>query len=131
MRSDEAKTENPKWMSWTGRAISGLVTAMLIFSAVMKFIEPTEVVEEFARLGWADSHTLTLGILEAVCTVVYAIPQTAVLGAILLTGYLGGAIATHVRIDDQSIGPVVIGVLVWLAVYLREPRLRALLPWRR
>src|SRR5690606_19558941 len=119
------------WMSWTGRAISGLVTAMLIFSAVMKFIEPTEVVEEFARLGWADSHTLTLGILEAVCTVVYAIPQTAVLGAILLTGYLGGAIATHVRIDDQSIGPVAIGVLVWLAVYLREPRLRALLPWRR
>jgi hypothetical protein len=73
---------------------------------------------------------LTLGIVEIACTVVYAIPQTAVLGAILLTGYLGGAIATHVRLEEGFLPPVILGVLVWLGIYLRDARLRALLPFR-
>ena len=71
-----------------------------------------------------------LGILEIACTIIYAIPQTAVLGAILLTGYMGGAIATHVRVGEGVIPHIIIGVLVWLGLFLREPRLRAILPWR-
>ena len=72
-----------------------------------------------------------LGILEVACTVIYLIPRTAVLGAILLTGYLGGATATHVRIGEPWFMPVLLGVVVWLGIYLRDPRLRALIPLRR
>ena len=111
MTTDIQPNTGSKGMIWTGRVISGLVVLMLLFSAVMKFLKPMEVTEELTRLGWADSHALTLGILEAACTVIYAIPQTALLGAILLTGYLGGATATHVRIDDPFYGPVIGGVL--------------------
>lgn len=115
---------------WTGYVLSALPVLMLVFSAVMKLATPAPVVEEFTRLGWTGEHAVPLGIVELVCATVYAIPQTAVLGAILLTGYLGGAIATHVRINEQFIGPAVVGVLIWLALYLRDPRLRALIPWR-
>jgi hypothetical protein len=72
-----------------------------------------------------------IGILELSCVILYAIPQTAILGAVLLTGYLGGAIATHVRVHDNFISPAIGGILVWLGVYLRDPRVRALLPIRR
>jgi hypothetical protein len=115
---------------WIGRVISGLVVLMLTFSAVMKLINHAEVAKEFTRLGWPEI-AWGLGIVEIVCTIIYAIPQTAVLGAILLTGYLGGATATHVRIDDPFYGPVIGGVLVWLGIYLRDARLRALVPLRR
>ena len=115
---------------WTGWVLSALVVAMLLFSGVMKLAKPAAVVDEFKRLGWPESVILGLGILEIACAVVYAIPQTAVLGAILLTGYLGGAIATHVRIADPYYGPVIGGVLVWLGLYLRDPRVRALVPLR-
>jgi hypothetical protein len=101
----------------------------LVFSGVMKLIKPTAITDEFTRLGWPDV-TVGLGIVEIACALVYAIPQTAVLGAILVTGYLGGAIATHVRIHDDFVPPLVIGVLAWLALYLRDARLRALLPLR-
>jgi DoxX-like family len=104
---------------------------MLLFSGVMKLAKPAAVVEEFTRLGWPESLILGLGILEIACAVVYAIPRTAVLGAVLLTGYLGGAVATHVRIGDPYFGPLIGGVLVWLGLYLRDPRLRALIPLRR
>jgi hypothetical protein len=70
-------------------------------------------------------------VVELCCVLLYLIPQTAVLGAILLTGYLGGATATHVRVDEAYFMPVVVGILVWLGLYLRDPRLRALVPWRR
>ena len=116
---------------WTGRIISGLVVLMLLFSAVMKLAQPAAVLEEFGRLGYSDRVALGLGILELTCALIYAIPNTAVLGAILLTGYLGGAISTHVRIADPYYGPIIIGVLVWLGIFLREPRLRTLIPWRR
>lgn len=129
MENDNSGT-NPKWMIWTGRVISTVVVLMLTFSAIMKFMRSAEVTEEFTRLGWLGSHAVTLGILEIVCTALYALPQTAVLGAILLTGYLGGATATHVRIADPFLGPVIGGVLVWLGLYLRDPRIRQLVPWK-
>lgn len=119
---------------WAGYIISGLVVLMLLMSATFKFMSPPDVLKEFARLGYAEGHAVGLGILEVACVVVYAIPQTAVLGAILLTGYLGGATATHVRIDDpltNLIGPIVFGLLAWLGLYLRDRRLRDLIPIRR
>jgi hypothetical protein len=152
---------NPKWMTWTGRVLTVLLAALLTFSAVMKFIAPPldpakmaakadtdvaasddaskeakgeempSVAEEFARLGYQEKATIPIAVAEIASTVLYVIPQTTVLGAILLTGYLGGATATHVRIDDPFVGPIIIGVLAWLGVFLREPRLRAILPWRR
>jgi len=120
-----------KKMLWAGYIVSALPVLMLTMSAVMKFVKPAPVVEGFAHLGWPENLALALGILELVCTILYVIPQTAVLGAILLTGYLGGATATHVRIGDPFFMPIVLGVLVWLGVYLRDGRLRALIPLRR
>jgi hypothetical protein len=123
---------NPKGMLWAGRVISGLAILMLIFSAVMKLAGPDPVVKEFTRLGYTTENiAVAIGILELVCVIIYAIPQTAVLGAILLAAYLGGATATHVRIADPFYGPVIGGVLVWLGLWLRDPRLRALAPWRK
>jgi hypothetical protein len=121
----------PKWMTWTGRVISALPVLGLLFSGVMKFQEVTpEAAKGLEGIGWKESQLPGLGILEIVCTIIYALPQTAVLGAILLTGYMGGAIATHVRVGDGIIPHIIIGVLVWLGLFLREPRLRAILPWR-
>ncbi len=119
-------------MIWTGYVISTLPVLMLAMSATMKFLQPKEMVEGMAQMGWPMSLALPLGIVETVCTLCYIIPQTAVLGAILLTGYLGGAIATHVRVEDGNFFmPLLIGVALWLGLFLRDPRLRALLPWRK
>src|SRR5262245_8140386 len=117
-----------KGMLWTGRIVSALPVLMLVMSAVMKFMKPAPVAEGFAHLGYDDGLALGLGILELVCTAVYVIPRTSVLGAVLLTGYLGGATATHVRVGDAFYTPIVLGVLVWLGLFLRDARLRALLP---
>lgn len=130
MQSDTQSAPGSKKMLWTGRIISALPVLMLLMSGVMKLVKPAPLVEEFIRLGYAESHALGIGILEIVCTVIYVIPRTSVLGAILLTGYLGGATATHVRIGDQFFAPIVLGVLVWLGLFLRDGRLRALLPLR-
>lgn len=116
---------------WTGRVISGLIVALLLFSATMKFVQPAGTAEGFEHLGWPLNLAVALGILLAAIAILYAIPQTAILGAILVTGYLGGAIATHVRIGEGFIVQAVFGVLVWVALYLRDPRLRPLAPWRR
>jgi hypothetical protein len=93
--------------------------------------EMPSVAEEFHRLGYPEKTTRPIAAAEIGGAILFLIPQTAVLGAIVLTGYLGGATATHVRVEDPFVGPIVIGVLVWLALFLREPRLRALIPWRR
>lgn len=116
---------------WAGRIISGLLVLMLSFSAVVKLMRPAGVMEEFDRLQVPGKLAIAVGILELACAIIYAIPQTAVLGAILLTGYLGGAVLTHFRIGDQFWSPIILGAFVWLGLYLREPRLRALIPWRR
>jgi hypothetical protein len=104
---------------------------MLLLSAGFKFAKPQMVLDGFRTMGWPERLALALGIVELACTVLYVIPRTSVLGAVLLTGYLGGATATHVRIGDPFYTTVGLGVLVWLGLYLREPRLRALLPLRR
>lgn len=122
---------NPKWMSWSGWVVTILPVLGLVPSAVFKFIQPADMMKELEKLGWQAGQMTAIGIVELTCVVFYLIPQTAVLGAILLTGYLGGAIATHVRIADDFTPPVIIGVLVWLGLFLREPSLRALLPLRR
>ena len=120
-----------KKVLWTGRILSAVPVLMLLMSAVMKFAKPPPVVEGFAHLGLPEKLALGLGVLELACTVLYVIPRTAVLGAILLTGYLGGAIVSHLRVGDPFIGPIIFGVLVWAGLFLREKRLRALIPLRR
>ena len=134
MQLDAPSAPVSKKMLWAGRVVSALPVLMLLMSGVMKFVKPEPVVEGFVHLGWDESLALALGIVEIGCTVIYVIPRTAVLGAILLTGYLGGAIATHVRIGDPFFPnvfmPIVLGVLVWGGLYLRDARLRALLPLR-
>jgi hypothetical protein len=116
---------------WAGRIISVLPVLMLAFSGVMKLAKVAPVLQGFARYGYPESLILVIGILEIACTVVYAIPRTSVLGAILLTGYLGGATATNVRIGDPSfLITVILGVLAWVGLYLRDERLRALIPLR-
>lgn len=130
MQSGTQTAPVSKKVRWAGRIASALPVLMLLFSGGMKLVKPPLVVEEFARLGYAESLALGIGILELVCTVVYAIPRTSVLGAILLTGYLGGATATHVRIGDPFFAPIVVGLLVWGGLFLRDDRLRALVPLR-
>jgi hypothetical protein len=96
----------------------------------MKLVKPAPVVEGFVRLGYPESLALGIGIVELVCVVLYVIPRTSVLGAILLTGYLGGATATHLRIGEPFFAPIVLGVMVWGGLFFRDARLRALLPLR-
>jgi len=120
---------------WAGIIISALPVLNLLFAGVLKLVKPAgfRVVEEFGRLGYPENVILGIGILELACTVVYIIPRASVLGAILLVGYLGGAVATHVRVGDplsNILAPILLGALIWGGLYLRDPRLRALLPLR-
>ena len=117
---------------WIGRVLSALPVLMLLMSAVMKFVKPPAAVEGFKHLGWPEHFAIYLGIIELACTIIYAIPATSILGAILLTGYLGGAVATHFRIGEtQAVSAFVLGIVIWLGLFLREPRLRLLIPFRR
>ena len=120
-----------KKMLWAGRIMSALPVLGLLFSGVMKLVQPPGLAEGFTHLGWPVNLALALGILELACTVVYVIPRTAFLGAILLTGYLGGAVATHVHIGESFLPVILMGVLIWGGLFLRDPRLRALIPLRR
>ena len=117
---------------WAGRILSGLVVLFLIPDGIIKFIKPAPVVDAFAHLGLPLSISVTLGIILLLSTVLYAIPATSVLGAILLTGYLGGAVATHVRAGEPNwFMPVVVGIFVWLGLFFRDPRVRDLMPIRK
>jgi hypothetical protein len=121
-------------MLWTGRILSGLLTLLLLLDGVMKLVKPEPVVEATMKLGYPESAILGIGIALISSVVLYTIPQTAVLGAILLTGYLGGATASHVRAGDPPftiVFPVIFGMLVWVGLYLRDERLRALVPVRK
>jgi hypothetical protein len=120
-----------KALTWAGRIISGLIGLMLTFSATMKLMNPPEVAEQFVgKFGYPADVTKPIGIVELSCVILYLIPRTSVLGAVLLTGYLGGAVTTHVRVHDPFIAPAIVGVFAWLGLYLRDPRVRALLPLR-
>jgi hypothetical protein len=124
-----------KTQLWAGRIMTALPVLFLLFDGVTHLMKIAPVVESFNQLGYPLSLALGMGILELVCVVVYVIPSTSILGAILLTGYLGGAVAAHARIGDPLLShvlfPVYIGVLVWGGLYLRNERLRTLLPLRR
>ena len=120
-----------KGMVWTGRVLSGLAVLFMLFDAVGKFTMQHQVVEAFSRLGIPVSQAESIGVLLLVGTVIYAIPRTAVLGAVLLTGYLGGAVAIQMRADSpvfETVFPVLFGVIVWAGVYLRECGLRRVFP---
>lgn len=115
----------------SGRVLSTLVVLMLIMSGVMKIVQPGDFAEQFSKSGFPVSVAKPIGIVELICTALYVIPQTSVLGAILLTGYLGGATATHVRLEQNFAAPVIIGVVVWLGLFLRDHRIRDLAPIRK
>lgn len=117
-----------KTVVWAGWILTGLPSLLLLASAAMKLLGVPGLSEGFAHLGWPMTHAVTLGILEVAVTLIALIPRTAVLGAILVTGYMGGAIATHLRIGDPFIVQILIGMAFWGGLYLREPRLRSLLP---
>jgi len=116
---------------WAGRIICAVVVLCLLFDSGLKVMKLAPAVEATARLGYPTKLVFAIGIAELICVVLFGIPRTSMLGAILLTGYLGGATATQVRLEDPwFFFPVVIGVLVWGGLFLRDERLRALVPLR-
>lgn len=121
-------------MLWAGRIISGLAALFMLFDSLIHIMRPPQVLEAFVRLGFPERLSLVIGIVSLVCVVLYVIPRTSILGAILLTGYLGGAVVTNLRAGSSLFGetlfPVYFGVLVWVGLYLRDARLRALIPLR-
>ncbi len=122
---------------WTGRVLSGLVVVFLLFDGAVKLVPWPIVTETMDKIGYGSSESLarTLGVITVACTVLYAIPPTSILGAILLTGYLGGAMASHVRIGSplftHTLFGLYLGLMVWGGLWLRDGSLRDLIPWRR
>ena len=124
-----------KTKRWTSYVMSGLVILFMLVDSIMKFVQPPEVVQGTLELGYSDHHIVILGALGLVTTLLYIIPRTAVLGAILLTGYFGGAVATHVRLDNPLFTHVLftiyLGILAWGGLWLRNETLRKLFPFVR
>jgi hypothetical protein len=120
---------------WTGRILSALPVLLLLFDAVLKFIKPQPVIDGTIALGYSPSLITPLGVVLLICVILYILPITRILGAILLTGYLGGAVATHVRHGDplfsHILAPVYLGVFLWLGLYFRDPALRNFIPLRK
>ncbi|MCX5691609.1 MAG: DoxX family protein [Planctomycetota bacterium] len=114
-----------------GWVLTLLPSALLTFSGVMKFIDSDELKKGFEHLGIGYDLAKPLGVLELSCVAVYLFPRTSILGAILIAGYMGGAILAHLRINEGFGPQIAVGVFVWLGLFLREPRLRQLVPWRR
>ena len=116
---------------WAGRIVSAIPVLMLLMGAVMDFARPAVTLEGLHKFGYPEHIAVTLGVIALACTILYLIPPTAVLGAILLTGYFGGATATHIRIGDPAfIVAVLCGVMIWLGLFLRDRRVRELIPLR-
>ena len=119
---------------WAGRIISTLAVLFLLFDGVTKVMKVAPVLQASAQLGFPVSLIVTIGAVLVICTVIYVIPSTSILGAILLTGYLGGAVAIQARIGNplfETFFPVIFGALIWAGIFLRDHRLRALIPWRK
>jgi len=120
---------------WTGRILSGLAVLFLLFDSIGKLLEVQPVIDGTRQLGYPRDIVFTLGVILASCLVVYLIPRTSVLGALLLTGYLGGAVATHVRVANplfsHTLFPTYVAALIWGGLVLRDERLQAFAPWRR
>ncbi len=116
--------EGNRKVIWTGWVLSVLVSLPFLFSAVMKLIVHPEVVKGMGHLGLPEPLIRPLGVIELLCVVVYLVPSVSVLGAILFTGYVGGTIITHLRVGEPVYGQVLLGILIWLGLYLRHPGLR-------
>ncbi|WP_257352078.1 DoxX family protein [Pseudalkalibacillus decolorationis] len=120
---------------WTARIMSGVVILFMLFDSISKFFKPASVVEPTLVLGFSERHIIVLGILGFLSVILYTIPSFSVLGAVLLTGYFGGAIATHVRLDSplfsHTLFPVYIAVLAWGGIWLRDENLRNLFPFKK
>lgn len=133
MQADTQTAAVSKKSLWAGRIISALPVLFLLMDGVMKLVKPAVVVEATVRLGYPETVIVPLGFVLLACTVLYTIRRTSVLGAILLTGYLGGAVATHVRFFEglfPVVFPVFFGVMIWGGLWLRDERVRALIPLR-
>ena len=132
MTINNVASNSSKKRLWTGRILTLLPVLFLLFDSTIHVLNIEPVVESFAELGYPVGVARGLGILELLCLIVYLVPRTAILGAILLTGYLGGAVATHVRVTSPLFStvlfPVYVGALLWGGLYLRDARLRALIP---
>ncbi|MFE5317588.1 DoxX family protein [Paenibacillus sp. NPDC056579] len=126
------KANISKGTLWTSRIMSGIVILFMLFDSIMKLVKPAPVVEGTLVLGFAEHHIAVIGILGLISTILYAIPRTSFLGALLLTGYFGGVIATHVRMDaplfTHVLFPVYIAILAWGGIWLRDGRVRSLFP---
>lgn len=127
-----APTSTP--LLWTARILSTLVILFMLFDATIHIMKPAPVADAFARLGYPLSASVGIGILELLCLLAYAMPRTALLGAVLLTGVLGGAVSTHVRAGSPAfeayIFPAILGAMIWGGIWLRDSRLRAIFPLR-
>src|SRR5262245_42263288 len=133
MQSDTHPAPISKGPLWAGRIMSALPALFLLVDGAMKLVKPEVVVKTTVELGYAEAVILPLGVVLLACTILHLIPWTTVLGAILLTGYLGGAVATHVRAGQgpfEILFPVVFGALLWSGLALRDDRLRTLVPLR-
>ena len=129
-----AHQATPKAMLWTGRVLTGLFAAFMLMDLTMKLLDLKVVADTMVQMGWPTDKGRLLGVLQLACLGLYLYPRTAVLGAVLLTGYLGGAIATHLRIDSPLFSHILFGVYLalfaWGGLWLRDARLRSLFPWR-
>lgn len=126
-----ASTPIPRWQYIAGWVLSILPSLLLLFGAFMKITRNPEVVKGWDHFGYAQSVSVPIGITEGLCTLLYLIPQTRYLGGILLAAYLGGAVATHVRLGEPFHMPIIIGVVLWVGLWLRDTRVRALTPITR
>jgi len=125
---------NSKITLWIGRGISALCILFLLLDAIMKVIKSTSSIQGSEQIGWPEHYLQSIGIVLLICTVLYIVPRTAILGAILLTGYLGGATSVMVRAEmagHSFVFPVVFGILVWAGLFLRDEKLRSLIPFRK
>jgi hypothetical protein len=134
MHASTEMAQASKTSLWTGRIMTALAVLFLLFDGVIHVMKIAPVVEAFAQLGYPASLARGIGVLELVCLILYVIPPTSVLGAILMTGYLGGAIASSLRVGNPLFShvlfPVYVAMLLWGGLYLRDQRLRALIPLR-
>lgn len=137
MQANSSNSRTSQATLWTGRVLSGLAVLFLLFDAVIKLMALPIVTDTMVHLGYPDSVALArgLGLLTLVCVALYVYRKTAVLGAILLTGLFGGAMATHLRVGNpiftHFLFGAYLGLMIWGGLYLRDPRLRELMPWRR
>ncbi len=130
MDSETKPAPASKKMVWIGLVLSAIPAFMLLMSAAFKFLQPQQFKDGLVQMGWTADTMFYVGIVEVICAVLYIIPRTSILGAILVTGYLGGATATHVRIGDPFFIPVLLGIIAWFGLWLRDERLRRLIPLR-